>query len=109
MIATLGSQISRLFRRDMYSKAPTSKTNDQKLETKTKKRAAFHPQGLPPSLAPLLRPQALGRWLLPQLSAITPQYLEAVLRGALAGDHVQQWQLFDLMLDTWPELAACAQ
>jgi phage gp29-like protein len=32
-----------------------------------------------------------------------------VLRNALAGSHVQQWELFDLMLDSWPELAACAQ
>lgn len=60
-------------------------------------------------LARILRPQAAYRWLLPQLSAITPQYIEMVLRGALAGNHVQQWELFDLMLDTWPELAACAQ
>lgn len=63
--------------------------------------------GLP--LARILRPQAAYRWLMPGLGAITPQYVEAVLRGALAGNHVQQWELFDLMLDTWPELAACAQ
>lgn len=62
-----------------------------------------------PSLSRLLRPQAAHRWLLPQVSAITPQYIEMVLRGALAGNHVQQWELFDLMFDTWPELAACAQ
>lgn len=31
------------------------------------------------------------------------------MRGALAGNHVQQWELFDLMLDTWSELAACSQ
>lgn len=60
-------------------------------------------------LARILRPQAAYRWLLPQLSAITPQYVEMVLRGALAGNHVQQWELFDLMFDTWPELAACSQ
>lgn len=61
------------------------------------------------SLARILRPQGAYRWLLPQLSAITPQYIEMVLRGALAGNHVQQWELFDLMFDTWPELAACSQ
>jgi len=61
------------------------------------------------SLARLLRPQAAFRWLLPSVAAITPQYIEAVLRGALAGNHVQQWELFDLMLDSWPELAACSQ
>lgn len=57
----------------------------------------------------ILRPQAAFRWLLPQVAAITPQYIEAVLRGALAGNHVQQWEIFDLMLDTWPELSAVAR
>ncbi len=57
----------------------------------------------------ILRPMAAYRWMLPSLAAITPQYIEMTLRGALAGNHVQQWELFDLMLDTWPELASCAQ
>jgi len=57
----------------------------------------------------ILRPQAAYRWILPFLAAITPQYIETILRGALAGNHVQQWELFDLMLDTWPELSACQQ
>lgn len=60
-----------------------------------------------PSLAAILRPQAAYRWVLPYLSAITPQYVEGVLRGMLAGNHVQGWELFDLMIDTWPELRAC--
>jgi len=67
------------------------------------------PPEAPPALARILRPQAAHRWLLPQLAAITPQYIEMILRNALAGSHVQQWELFDLMLDTWPELSACAQ
>src|SRR5204863_8129621 len=67
------------------------------------------PAGVAPALARLLRPQAAYRWLLPQIAAITPQYIEMVLRGALAGSHVQQWELFDLMLDSWPELSACQQ
>ena len=48
-------------------------------------------------------------WILPSVGAVTPVYLETILRGALAGNHVQQYQLFDLMLDTWPELSACVQ
>src|SRR5438094_4390832 len=60
------------------------------------------------SLARILRPQAAYRWLMPSVAAITPTYIEMVLRGALAGNHVQQWELFDLMLDTWAELASCA-
>jgi phage gp29-like protein len=66
------------------------------------------PDGLSPALGRILRPQAAYRWLLPAVAAITPQYIEMTLRGALAGNHVQQWELFDLMLDTWPELASCA-
>jgi phage gp29-like protein len=63
---------------------------------------------LPPGdMGRILRPQAAYRWLLPQISAITPTYIEQTLRGALAGNHVQAWELFDLMLDTWPELASC--
>lgn len=62
-----------------------------------------------PMLSRILRPQAAYRWLLPQLSSITPQFIETTLRGALAGSHVQAWELFDLMEDTWPELAACQQ
>jgi len=41
------------------------------------------------SLSKILRPQAAYRWLSPQLAAITPQYIEMALRGALAGNHVQ--------------------
>ena len=67
------------------------------------------PSGIGRSLGRILRPQAAYRWLLPQLAAITPQYIELTLRGALAGNHVQAWELFDLMLDTWPELASCSQ
>ncbi|MDE2096195.1 MAG: DUF935 family protein [Patescibacteria group bacterium] len=62
-----------------------------------------------PSLAAILRPQAAYRWLLPYLASITPQYVEGVLRGALAGNHVQAWELFDLMMDSDPEISACVQ
>jgi phage gp29-like protein len=43
---------------------------------------------------------------MPVVAMMTPQMIEHILRGAIAGDHVRQWELFDLMLDTWPELAA---
>jgi len=62
------------------------------------------PGGLSRDLSRVLRPQAAYRWLLPQLAAITPQYIEMVLRGALAGNHVQAWELFDLMEDSSPRL-----
>lgn len=55
----------------------------------------------------ILRPQANFNWLTPQLAAITPTYIEQTLIGAMVGANVQQWELFDLMLKTWPELLAC--
>lgn len=60
-------------------------------------------------LARILRPQAVQRWTMPHIAAITPQYIEMILRAALTGDHVRQWELFEMMLDSWPELAACQQ
>ena len=48
-------------------------------------------------------------WILPSVGAVTPTFLEMILRGALAGNHIQQYQLFDLMLDSWPELSAAVQ
>lgn len=62
-----------------------------------------------PDLGRWLRPQAAHQWMLPHLASLTPQYVENVLRGALAGAHQQQWELLDLMLDTDPEIAACTQ
>lgn len=64
-------------------------------------------QDISPSLARILRPQSAYRWLLPYLASITPQYVESILRGALAGNHVQAWELFDLMVDTNPEIRSC--
>ena len=74
------------------------------LEARGPSGSSVLPQGLSRSLGKLLRPQAAYRWLLPQLAAITPQYIEMVLRGAMAGSHVQAWELFDLMEDTSPRL-----
>ncbi|GEM_PF-1441144 len=77
------------------------KSPSRRLEAK----APVLPEGISQSMAKVLRPQAAYRWLLPQLAAITPQYIEMTLRGALAGNHVQAWELFDLMEDTWPRLS----
>src|SRR5689334_16505047 len=63
------------------------------------KRQSLPQPDISDSLSRILRPQAAYRWLLPQLAAMTPQYIEMVLRGALAGSHVQAWELFDLMED----------
>ena len=57
-----------------------------------------------PQMRRILRPGAVQSWLLPQLSAITPTYIEMILRGSFQGSTVNTWQLFDLMEDTWPRL-----
>jgi hypothetical protein len=65
-------------------------------------------QDLSPSLARYMRPQsAFQWWTLPYLSSITPQYIQNVLISALAGNHVQCWQLLDMIIDTNAEAAAC--
>lgn len=66
---------------------------------------AAAPTLVPEGLQQIIRPSAQARWILPQLAAITPQYIESALRGAFVGGNVQSWELFDLMEDTWPRLA----
>jgi phage gp29-like protein len=61
------------------------------------------------SLRSIIRKQAVFRWSLPSVAVFTPTYIEMILQGALAGNHVQQWELFDLMLRTWPTLATCKE
>lgn len=53
--------------------------------------------------------QDATRWILPFLSGMTPTYVDSVLRNALAGHASAQYELFDLMMDTCPELSACIQ
>jgi len=75
------------------------------LRSKVPVRAAVAtPAGVPPNLRRILRPEAAMNWMSPMLASITPTYIEQALRGALFGSHVQQWELFDLMEDTWPRL-----
>lgn len=66
--------------------------------------AAKPARPVPAGLQRIIRPEAASRWMLPSTSQFTPQYLETILRGALAGSPTQQWELFDLMEDTWPRL-----
>jgi len=54
----------------------------------------------PGFLLPLVR----DRWMGASSRGWTPDRVELVLRSALSGDHASQWELFDLMEDTWPRL-----
>lgn len=67
--------------------------------------APVQAKAAPITLDQIIRPEAQMRWLTPRLAQITPDYIENLLRGALGGGHVHQWELFDLMEDTWPRLA----
>jgi phage gp29-like protein len=55
-------------------------------------------------LGRILRADAAPRWSGMLARHYDPNRIEQVLRSALAGDHVSQWDLFDLMEDTWPRL-----
>ena len=54
----------------------------------------------PGFILPLVR----DRWMGMSARGWTPDRVELVLRSALSGDHAAQWELFDLMEDTWPRL-----
>ncbi|MCW5556616.1 MAG: DUF935 family protein [Verrucomicrobiae bacterium] len=49
-------------------------------------------------------PMVRDRWMGAMARGWTPDRVELVLRSALSGDHASQWELFDLMEDTWPRL-----
>ncbi len=53
----------------------------------------------------IIRPQARDRWMGAVASSYTPERIESVLRSVASGDLAGQWELFDLMEDTWPRLA----
>jgi phage gp29-like protein len=86
---------------------PRTKTVRLRKNGKHKIKGATVKASIDYSMRRILRPQARYNWMMPTLAAITPQYIETVLNGALAGNFVQQYELFDLMLRTWPELSAC--
>ncbi len=54
-----------------------------------------------------LVPQAQERWLAAGVAYYTPQHCEYIFRQALGGDLRSQWEMFDLMEATWPELSSC--
>jgi len=51
-----------------------------------------------------IHPDAKDRWLSAQVSMYTPERIESVIRGAMSGDLLAQWEMFDLMEGTWPRL-----
>jgi phage gp29-like protein len=55
-------------------------------------------------MRPLILPQVRERWTSLLRQGITPERVEQILRGAFAGNLLYQWELFDIMEDTWPML-----
>ena len=61
-----------------------------------------------PSQTPMnliIRPSARDRWTSSLIAQYTPQYVENICRGAMAGNLLSQWLMFDLMEQTWPRLS----
>ena len=52
----------------------------------------------------IIQPQARDRWLSSAAREYTPETIETTIRGAMSGNLVAQWQLFDLMEGTWYRL-----
>lgn len=53
----------------------------------------------------ILRPEVRPRWRNLTISQYTPQQVETILRNAIMGELSYQWELFDIMEDTWDRLA----
>lgn len=58
-----------------------------------------------PVLQTIIRPDARSRWMGSTARQFTPERIETVLRSVANGNLVGQWELFDLMEDTWPRLS----
>jgi phage gp29-like protein len=68
------------------------------------------PRGASPfggMMADYIVPSVQARWLGASISWYTPQMVEYIYRQALAGDLQSQWEMFDMMESTWPELSKC--
>lgn len=62
------------------------------------------PTAVPPDQAHYILPNARDRWMAVNLHYYTPKRVENIARGAMSGNLVAQWQMFDLMEQTWPRL-----
>lgn len=60
---------------------------------------------LNPRLQAIIRPQAFDRWRGLSSRGLEPEGIQEILDGAFSGDLSRQWELFDLMEDTWPRLS----
>lgn len=61
--------------------------------------------GAPQQINTWIRPAARDRWMANYLNYYTPDKVENIARGAMSGNLVSQWLMFDLMEQTWPRLS----
>lgn len=59
---------------------------------------------MPPDLGMILQRQVQDRWMTTEARQYTPAKIEAVIRGAMSGNLISQWEMFDLMEGTWGRL-----
>ena len=65
------------------------------------------PAPMPPlkDLTQIIHPSARDRWMTGLIGMYSPTLIENTIRGAMSGNLVAQWQMFDLMERTWPRLS----
>ena len=115
-------------------KVPAWRLKAQPGMTLAQAQAAFEPPAAPPAtpakatlpadspaaktLLPIIHPSVRDRWMTGVLANYTPALIENTIRGAMAGNLMSVWLMFDLMERTWPRLnknlnelktAVCAQ
>jgi phage gp29-like protein len=58
-----------------------------------------------PLMMQMIRPSVRDRWMSTTVRNYTPEKVEQICRGAMAGELSSQWEMFDLMEQTWPRLS----
>lgn len=53
----------------------------------------------------IINPEARDRWMTGTVRHFTPEQVERTIRGAMMGNLLAQWEMFDLMEATWPRLS----
>jgi phage gp29-like protein len=57
------------------------------------------------ALMQIIHPSVRDRWMTGLMSTYTPQLIENTIRGAMSGNLMSIWLMFDLMERTWPRLS----
>ena len=91
----------------IFGRAETSNVQRSTSNVELQAKAAVveaNPLAPGAELKAIINPSARDRWSAATLKNLTPERVEQILRSAIAGSFIAQWELFDLMEDTWPRL-----